>query len=490
MDIPESYIITDIRNTKDFKGITISGYKRSDVIKAYENSMINNKLEDAIRWCVELHSTGLNDVIWNSLLSIYLKYIHINNPKYFFYFLKRKKDYNAVSNKFHKKYEIFIRNNQEIRNLYAELTAISTLSKKNNLFLPKSLPIINLKTNTQDQLRIRIISKNLDSIFDYIFNSTSAEEKLALNEIYTNLKSVHGTFQNCLFWYLWLEKKENTNNIKKNKHTNEELWTFILWKIILHFEKKLQKNDDVFIKKMHNQYINNFKLSQMSKKKYLIFISLYILKNNIQWNINIFCKEYLIIQTNANINIMYQNIKTNIESKLSDEGKDMNNKRYFKLLEIVENYNKNQNNTHTKIRKVRDTYLDEDVNKIVYTEFPDYNDFSNKEYNDDNENYCDIEIADKSTLISKNMTKRDIENEKSIKQDKKLTAFVNFIAFKNNKDDYNTNNKTNNKTNNEINNETYNETYNERNNEKQYINDYENNDSDNIKNIDFYKKNK
>ena len=81
MEIPESYIITDIRNTKDFKGITISGYKRSDVIKAYENSMINNNLEDAIRWCVELHSTGLNDVIWNSLLSIYLKYIHINDPK-------------------------------------------------------------------------------------------------------------------------------------------------------------------------------------------------------------------------------------------------------------------------------------------------------------------------------------------------------------------------------------------------------------------------
>ena len=483
MEIPDSYIITDIRNTKDFKGITISGYKRTDVIKAYENSMINNKLEDSIRWCVELHSTGLNDVIWNSLLSIYLKYIHINNPKYFFYFLKRKKDYDFVSNKFHKKHEIFIRNNQEIRNLYAELTAISTLSKKNNLFLPKSLPIINLKTNTQDQLRRRIISKNLDSIFDYIFNSTNAEEKLALNEIYTNLRSVHGTFQNCLFWYLWLEKKENLNNNKKNKHTNEELWTFILWKIILHFEKRIQKNDAIFIKKMHNEYIHNFKLSQISKKKYLIFISLYILKNNIQWNINIFSKEYLIIQTNANINIMYQNIKTNIESKLSDEGKDMIYKRYFKLLEQVENYNKNHQSrkthkTHnydkeynnTNLRKIRNTYLDEDVNKVIYTEFPDYHDFSNKK----DQNYCDIEIADKSTLISKNMTKRDIETEKSIKQDKKLTAFVNFIAFKNNNDDNNDRINQNNENN--------------ENNENQ--DEYENSHFDNIKNIDFYKKNK
>ena len=64
------------------------------------------------------------------------------------------------------------------------------------------------------------------------------------------------------------------------------------------------------------------------------------------------------------------------------------------------------------------------------------------------------------------MTKRDIENEKSIKQDKKLTAFVNFITFKNN--EYKEND----------------------NDDSQDSSEYKNNDFDNIKNIDFYKKNK
>ena len=100
MEIPESYIIHDIRTQKDFKGITICGYKRKDVINTFQNCMINNKLEDAIRWCVELHTTGLNNNIWNCIKNVYYKYIHINNPKYFFYLIKREKEYKNIISKY------------------------------------------------------------------------------------------------------------------------------------------------------------------------------------------------------------------------------------------------------------------------------------------------------------------------------------------------------------------------------------------------------
>ena len=152
MEIPQEYIIHDTRIAKDFKGITISGYKRKDVINVYQNSMINNKLEDAIRWCVELHSTGLNAQIWDSLKTIYYKYIHSNNPKFYFYLLKREKEYFNILKNYSKKHEVFTRNNQEIRNIYAELTAITTITKKNNLFLPKSLPVINQNSFTKEEV--------------------------------------------------------------------------------------------------------------------------------------------------------------------------------------------------------------------------------------------------------------------------------------------------------------------------------------------------
>ena len=214
MEIPEPYIIHDTRIGKDFKGITICGYKRKDVINAFQNNIINNKLEDAIRWCVELHSTGLNKQIWESIKTIYFRYIHINNPKLFFYILKREKDYENIISKYPKQHEIFSRNNQEIRNLYAELTAISVLTKKNNMFLQKSLPSINNKSFDKEDIHKRMISKDLNKIIEYIFNTTTKEMKLALNEIINNIYMKNGTYQNCIYWYLWLEKIDNLQKKK------------------------------------------------------------------------------------------------------------------------------------------------------------------------------------------------------------------------------------------------------------------------------------
>jgi hypothetical protein len=434
MDIPHSYIIHDIRTQKDFKGITICGYKRKDVLNAYQNSIINNKLEDSIRWCTELHSTGLNTQIWDSLKMIYIKYIHINSPKYFFYILKREKDYQRIIETYPKKHEIFSRNNQEIRNLYAELTAISALTKKNNLFLPKSLPVINSKSFENDDIKKRMLSKNLDDIIDYVHNTTTNEMKLALNEILTNISSKYGTLQNCLYWYLWIEKIENNKKsddkiLYTSKINNEDKyydhWTTILWNIILDFQSYLDKNNLILLKKIHHIYKKNFKPSQISKKKYYFFIAFYILKENIKWNINIFMNEYLIIQTNANINRMYENIIKNIESSLSYESKNILYKKYNKLFNNI-----NENNKNRLPKKIVDTNLNDDINKVVYTNYPEYrelNNIENIEVIQDNQ-YFEKEKEEK--LISKNMSLKDIQDEKVEFKNKKIDAFTQFISYK------------------------------------------------------------
>jgi hypothetical protein len=357
MDIPKAYIIHDTRIAKDFKGITICGYKRVDVIKEFQNSMINNRLEDSIRWLVELHSTGLNNQIWESIKNIYIKYIHINNPKLFFYILKREKEYNNILINFPKKHEIFSRNNQEIRNLLAELIAILTLNKKNNIFVEKSLPIISNKSFHKDEVKKRMISKNLDNIHSYVFNSTTNEMKLALNEILTNLFNKNGTYQNCIYWYIWLNKIEKyikTNSkivIKENEY--EEHWVFILWNIILNSIDNLYKKDIIFIKKLYDKYKNNFKISKMNQLKYYIFLSFYIIKNKVNWEIFMFPQEHLIIQSNSNINSMYENIILNIEGKLTNDGKKILYENYYKLL-----YKDEKN----PIIRIKNTDLESNIN--------------------------------------------------------------------------------------------------------------------------------
>jgi hypothetical protein len=384
--------------------------------------MINNKLEESIRWCVELHATGLNSVIWDSLQILYTKYIHINNPKYFFYFLKREKSYRNIIKDYPKKHEIFSRNNQEIRNLYAELTAISALTKKNNIFLPKSLPTINSKSFENIDIKKRMISKNTDKIIDYVFNTTSSEIKLGLNEILSNLLSKNGTFQNCIYWYHWIEKVENLkkkdSKITLFQHKHEDHWLFILWKIILDFENKLEKKNLIYIKKLESFYKKNFKISNMPKKKYLLFIAFYIIKTNINWNINIFQQEHLIIQSNININKMYGNIIQNIESGLSIEMKDILYKKYNQLFFM--NIDKN-----IILKKIKNTNLDEDINKVVFTNYPEYDSLKKEDKNNIQEF-----IKEDTSLLSKNMTLRDIGDYKEDLKSKKLGAFTQFVAYK------------------------------------------------------------
>jgi hypothetical protein len=423
MDIPQSYIIHDMRTAKDFKGITLCGYKRKDVINAFQNSIINNKLEDAIRWCVELHSTGLNKIIWDTFHNIYTKYIHINSPKLFFYLLKREKEYNNIIKDYPKKHEIFTRNDQELRNMYAELTSIMSITKKNNMFLPKSLPSINTKSFEKEDIHKRMISKSLEHIQEYIFNNTSNDTILALNEIINNLLYKKGTFQNCIYWYLWIEKSQNSKKkenqiiFSENKDPFADHWIFILWKIIMDFSDKLEKNNKIFLNKLHSIYKKNFKPTFISKRKYYIFIAFYIIKSDVKWNINIFQQEYLIIQSCANINKMYENIINNIQSNLSYESKEKLRKSYNKLL--------NQSHNIIEPKKIKNTNLNEEINKVVYTNYPEF-----KSLEKDNDITEINEISEEKPLISKNMTLKDIEESKEEKVNKRLQAFTQFITFK------------------------------------------------------------
>ncbi len=423
MNIPEPYLVIDLRPVQEFKGITVSGYKRQDVLNAYQNSMINGKLEEALKWCVELHVTGLNKNIQDILLSVYYKYIHIHNPHFYIYILKRFREYEKIIRSYPpKRHEVFTRNDQEIRHIFSELTAITTITKKNNMYLPKSLPKLDKTFYHKEEIRRRMMAQSIEKIYDFVHLQMDSDIKLALNEIYVNLHSSKGTFLNCVYWYLWLNKVESMK--KKDNHVGVRpdikelkpvegvsedfwyLWIWPLWEIILYTLKKREscEQKQYFIKKMYEDYRTDFKPPQMNKKMYLFFTAFYLLKNKMEWNIPMIMQEYLVIQSSANINTIYKDIKLYLESTLSHEDKNILYEQYMSLIFKYEETEEEDRNI-VKVKEpeqLKETY----ISQVEPTQYPSLKPLSRNHFKEEEINieYHNI-IEDQARMVDEEIEK-------------------------------------------------------------------------------------
>ena len=456
MNFPNKYLVYDIRSSKDLKNSTISGYKKVDVINAFQNSMLNNTIEESIKWCVELHISCYDKDIWKSFYNVYFKNIHCKNPKLFIYLLKREKLYQNIIYNYPKNHYLFSRNNIEIRNLYAELTCFLNNSPKSNLFLNKSLPSLNLNKINNDELKKRMISKNTLEIEQFIFSDTDNTSKLCLNEIYNHLKEESNkiNIKNIFFWYLYLEKNKNSKNKdmeinKKNvnvmdffneeqnklNNSNNEInkfdthWTFLLWNIINFYKSKLAKSNIILIEKLEFYYKNEFKISKITSKKYIYLYCFYIIKNNINWNTPLVFQEHIYIQTNANINNMYLNILRNIYLKLDKEHQELYFKKYYKSIQSYIN----KDTQEVDLNKID---MNQNLNKILLQS----HNFVSKQKNINNNinKNSNKNSKDDTNLINKNKTMKDVIDEKEQKTIKKLDLFVNYFIQKKDKISKNT----------------------------------------------------
>ena len=255
----------------------------------------------------------------------------------------------------------------------------------------------------------------------------------------------------------------NEENKQKNANGNSEVngnenkiydthWTFMLWNIINYFKINFDKNNIILIEKLEFYYKDNFKLTQISSKKYIFLYCFYIIKNKINWNAPLIYQEHIYIQSNANINNMYLNILKNIYSTLNNDQKELYFKKYYKTIQsyLNKNNDNNDDNDNTNLNKID---MNENLNKIL-SQNHDFLIKNKKKNNSSNNNNNNNNILTKSpkennNLINKNKTLKDVLEQKEEKIIKKLDLFVNcFIQKKKNKPnvfDYYKNTENNNK---------------------------------------------
>ena len=353
--IPNDYVLYNYNNykSKDYNKITVSGYKKTEIISALDNSITLNNIEESIYWSSELvASAQFNDKIWEKLFIIYGKHINISNPNMPSFILTEYYKYNNIISKYNSSStnELEIRNNQLIRNIIANVITQITLSHNTDYLNTKNLPKISNSDMSMDGIRQRIMASDMNNLYNnnLVHPNDPIEAKIALNEILfhlnrisfndssrqnTNTRITDSIKKSIFYWIKWLIKAESlmpdknfifNNNSQsqlqsqsQSQNNNNDDWAIIIWNMIF-IKCKIHKNQSLNrfairnIKSLYQLFIINYKKSQRNNKIYLLYNALMLLiyHNVIDWKIpTISINDYTIwVTVCANINSVYKKI--------------------------------------------------------------------------------------------------------------------------------------------------------------------------------------
>jgi hypothetical protein len=320
-EIQNNSLINDIRNISEFKGISFSNYKKTDVNNQLLENINNGKLEQAIYWSSELICAGHFMDVWEVILHYTGKHIHLGNPKIIIYLQMRFEIFKSIISKGQFINEIDLRNNITIRKLFAEIISILTLSNKKHSFEP-------IKINKEEEFDMTQMTERLkaDSLHytDGILKKDDPKELLiAINEFSYHLSCSKSTIDAC-YWIEWIIDFDNIckkrkkpcqcqrrNNISvENRFQKDIIW--IIWDVIDYY---IEKSNDNFIKKLFDSLLDIFCIKYTTaackRRRFLLYFAVALLTEQVPNNIELMPNKPMITNIVDKINEVYKQIKKN-----------------------------------------------------------------------------------------------------------------------------------------------------------------------------------
>ena len=317
--------INDIRPPPQFKGVSFSKYKKTDVRKQLIENMKNGKLEPACYWCAELICAGHFMEVWEIILHYTGKHIHLGNPKMVIYLEKRFEIFRNIISQGQYLNELQLRNHPTIRKLFAEIISTLTLSNKKHSFEP-------IKINREEEFDMTQMTDRLKApsvhYIEPIFKKDDPKELfIAINEFAYNISKDRQNMMGASYWIEWtidfeaVCKKRKTNVIcevrpfvtVEKKFRRDTIW--MLWDAIFYYSGLLQNQFiETLLKSLFTVFCIKYTTASCKKRRYLLYFAVALLTEPVQTNIELMPNKPLIQNIVDKINSIYKQIKKNEES--------------------------------------------------------------------------------------------------------------------------------------------------------------------------------
>ena len=337
--IPENAIIKDLRPYTEFRVKTLSNYKKTDVKNALIDCMLREKVEPACNWGAEFICSGHFGELWETILFFFSKYIHLGNPKIPIYLKRRYATFKGIINSGDFFNELDLRNNETIRQLFAEIICVLTTSKKKNSFEYVKIDReeeFDMTKNTE-----RFKAPSLEYADRVMKPEDPRELSVAINEFLYNL-SINNN-QNSCYWVDWIiefdiicrnrkepsycEKRDDL--LVENKFKRDIVW--LIWDSILHQSEPLCVFIKESIQALFELFCIKYTNASGKKRRYMIYFAISLLTESFDATTELIEKKEMIDVVRLKINEIYKQIKKNeitsgeyASIEMSDKEKNFN----------------------------------------------------------------------------------------------------------------------------------------------------------------------
>lgn len=320
--------INDIRLDKDFKGVSFSKYKKTEVKKELLNSISNEKIEYACNWCAELICAGHYIELWDIILLFISKNIHLANPKLPTYIEIRYQNFRDIVGGGYIGNELSMRNNPKIRRLFCEIISVLCFSNKKHPFEPVDIDVNEIFDISKLSNKLR--APNMTYAQDIFLAGDPKEIFITINEFaYSIHADVKDSLKAC-YWIEWMIEFEGTCRKKKepckcerrsfvsvhDKYQMDSIW--IIWEIMIEVSKEKSSVIQRIISSLLSLFCIKYNTSCIRKRRYLIYYAINILTEKINLDIAMIPKKNEIEKIVEKIDSIYKQIKKNEESPNTD----------------------------------------------------------------------------------------------------------------------------------------------------------------------------